>query len=298
MKKVFAFLLALLLGAGPGASMADDSSPLLLDQGTRDFLRLHEEDGRPAALQVSVVRFVPQGGYATKPGPTVDLVSAVHVADESYYEALNVLLKDYDAVLYELVAPEGTRIPAGGPEREGPGGIASRLQLGMKDLLDLSFQLEEVDYTSEHFVHADLSPKQFSESMENRGESFFQLLLKAWMTALAAPQQATVVSDVELLTALFSADRTRKLKTVMARQFDQMDSMMALLDGGENGSTLITVRNQRALEVLQEQLDGGKQRVAIFYGAGHMPDFAERLAADFGLRPQSRSWLDAWNLKP
>ncbi|MEM6575835.1 MAG: hypothetical protein AAF736_16290 [Pseudomonadota bacterium] len=291
-------MLFFLLGPAFDVATADDSTPLLLDQGTRDFLRLHEVDGRPASLQVSVVRFVPQGGYAKTPGLTVDLVSAVHVADVSYYEALNELLDDYDAVLYELVAPEGTRIPAGGPEREGPGGIASRLQLGMKDLLDLSFQLEEVDYTGEHFVHADLSPKQFSESMENRGESFFQLLLKAWMTALAAPQQATVVSDVELLTALFSSDRTRKLKTVMARQFDQMDSMMALLDGGEKGSTLITVRNERALEVLREQLDEGRKRVAIFYGAGHMPDFAQRLATDFSLRPESRSWLDAWDLKP
>ncbi|MEM7706773.1 MAG: hypothetical protein AAF358_14530 [Pseudomonadota bacterium] len=291
-------MLFFLLGPALDVATADNSTPLLLDQGTRDFLRLYEEDGRPASLQVSVVRFVPQGGYAKRPGLTVDLVSAVHVADVSYYEALNELLDDYDAVLYELVAPEGTRIPEGGPEREGPGGIASRLQLGMKDLLDLSFQLEEVDYTGEHFVHADLSPKQFSESMENRGESFFQLLLKAWMTALAAPQQATVVSDVELLSALFSSDRTRKLKTIMARQFDQMDSMMALLDGGEKGSTLITVRNERALGVLREQLDDGRKRVAIFYGAGHMPDFAQRLATDFSLRPERRSWLDAWDLKP
>ncbi|MFK7956386.1 MAG: hypothetical protein AB8B96_09840 [Lysobacterales bacterium] len=277
---------------------ADVSAPLTLDQGSQDFLRLLEEDGRATSLQVSVVRFGGRSGNAAKPAVSVDLISAVHVADRTYYQALNQLFTEYDVVLYELVAPEGTRIPSGGPDPDKPRGVASRMQLGMKNLLDLTFQLEEVDYTPANFVHADLSPEQFSASMEQRGESFFQLLFKAWMTALAAPAQMGVVSDAEIISALFSSDRTRRLKIIMARQFNDMDQMMKLLDGGEQGSTLITVRNLRALEVLKRELDADHQRVAIFYGAGHMPDLAQRLMTDFSLVPKSRTWLDAWNLKP
>ena len=52
----------------------------------------------------------------------VDLIGAVHVGEKAYYEALNKQFEDYDAVLYELVAPEGTRVPKGAK----PGGIRSR----------------------------------------------------------------------------------------------------------------------------------------------------------------------------
>lgn len=277
---------------------ADSSQPLILDQGSQDFLRLLEVDGRPSALQVSVVRFVKLQGNAETPAVSVDLVSAVHVADESYYQSLNQLFADYDVVLYELVAPEGTTVPAGGPDPDQPRSPASRLQLGMKNLLDLTFQLEKVDYTPANFVHADLSPEQFSQSMEQRGESFFQMLFKAWISALAAPQQMGMVSDAELIAAMFSSDRTRRLKIIMARQFNNMDQMMKILDGGEQGSTLITVRNQRALDVLKRQFDQGNRRIAIFYGAGHMSDFAQRLMTDFSLQPQSRTWLNAWDLTP
>ena len=63
-------------------------------------------------------------------------------------------------VLYELVAPEGTKIPKGGGE--GSGSFVSTMQKAMKDLLQLEFQLEIVDYTRKNLVHADMSPEQFS----------------------------------------------------------------------------------------------------------------------------------------
>ena len=42
----------------------------------------------------------------------VDLVGAVHLGDKAYYERLNELFENYDAVLYEFVAPEGYEVPA------------------------------------------------------------------------------------------------------------------------------------------------------------------------------------------
>jgi hypothetical protein len=36
--------------------------------------------------------------------------------------------------------------------------------------------------------------------------------------------------------------------------------------------------------------------VAIFYGVGHLPDMAKRLAADFNLHETGQRWLTAWNL--
>ncbi len=71
---------------------------------------------------------------------------------------------------------------------------------------------------------------------------------------------------------------------------------MAALEGPE-GSTLITERNKKALEVLGKKIDSGAKRLAIFYGAGHMPDMSQRLESDFGLQRKDEQWLTAWDLR-
>jgi hypothetical protein len=43
-------------------------------------------------------------------------------------------------------------------------------------------------------------------------------------------------------------------------------------------------------------LDQGKEKVAIFYGAGHLPDMAQRLEQEFQMSSGRTTWLDAWDL--
>jgi hypothetical protein len=90
-------------------------------------------------------------------------------------------------------------------------------------------------------------------------------------------------------------DRAYRLKRIMAEQFETMEDQMSSLSGPK-GSTLITERNKKALEVLREQIQHGKQRIAIFYGAGHLTDMERRLAADFGLQKDHQRWLVAWSM--
>ena len=71
---------------------------------------IRDDKERPTALETAIVSFVPTDPKAAP--LTVDLVGAVHIGDKSYYAELNRRFKDYDAVLYELVAPEGTRASA------------------------------------------------------------------------------------------------------------------------------------------------------------------------------------------
>ena len=118
--------------------------------------------------------------------------------------------------------------------------------------------------------------------------------------AIAQQSQQSVQgesTDLDILAALMSEDRPRKLKISLAKQFASMGTM---LDGlaGPDGSTLITERNKRALEVLREQQAAGKRKIGIFYGAGHLKDMHERMLKDFELQPLSTVWLEAWNLRP
>lgn len=288
-------LLALLAQSLVSASAAEPAGAVKTKADSKRYLRVTKDEKRqPLALETSIVRFVPKGD--DRPGLTVDLVSAVHIGEKSYYDALNKRFDGYDAVLYELVAPEGTKIPKGGGDKNRH--LLSMLQNGMKDMLELEFQLAQIDYTKKHFVHADMTPEQFAKSMENKGESFWTICMRIMAAGMAqqAANPSHSSSDLDIFMALLDRNRSLKLKRVMADQFTNMDMMMAALNGPD-GSTLITERNKAALAVLKKEIEAGKKKFAIFYGGGHMTDMQERLMAEFNLKPESEEWLEAWSLR-
>jgi hypothetical protein len=258
------------------------------------YLRIERDDKETVqTLQTAIVRHVPADN--AKKGPTVDLVAAVHIADQSYYDQLNREFADYDVVLYELVAPPGTKVPKK-PSSKGSSPI-SFVQRTMKDMLELQFQLDAIDYNAGNMVHADMSPEQFAKSMKNKGESVLGIFLR--MMGYAMAQQAKADgkgSDAQLLAALFDKNRSLALKRAMAEQFQDMEGAMLAIEGPD-GSTLISERNKVALEVLRKQIAEGKKKIAIFYGGGHMADMQKRLLDDFKMVPSTTRWLDAWDMR-
>lgn len=265
-----------------------NSAPAVAPQS--QFLRVvRDKAGTPTAMQTAVVR------YTGKDGVTVDLIGAVHVGEKSYYAALNKLFTDYEAMLYELVAPKGTKIPKGGKGRSAhPIGL---LQHGMSDALGLVHQMNEVDYTKKNFVHADMTPEEFAESMEKRGESWLGMAFRAMGQSIAQQSKGAggLGAEFEMLAAMFDEHPEVKLKRAFASQFQNMEDLVDAF-GDEEGSTIITERNKKALEVLKKQLDKGKKHVAIFYGAAHLPDMHQRLLAEFGLKLATTQWLTAWDM--
>lgn len=263
-------------------------------QPVTKFVRLErDKDDELVSMQTAIVSFSKPG---ENDGATVDLVGAVHVGEKAYYDELNAAFAKYDVVLYELVAPKDTRIPKG--QKASNQHFAGAMQNGMKGVLELEHQLESIDYTPENMVHADMSPDDFSKSMSDRGESVLGMMFKMMGQGMA--QQAKMQakgknSDLDMFAALFDKNRAIALKRVMAEQFENLEDTMGAFNG-EKGSTIITERNKVALQKLAEQLQAGKKRIAIFYGAGHMPHMEERLIADFGMTRTGERWLTAWDL--
>ena len=81
----------------------------------------------------------------------------------------------------------------------------------------------------------------------------------------------------------------------MAKQFTASETMDLGLGKSVN-RILIADRNEEAIKELGRQVFVGHKKIAIFYGAAHMPDFEKRLAKDYGMKLKSQSWLDAWDL--
>src|SRR5262249_24614590 len=276
------FLLAAWMAAQDGGttSLAEEEKTSTLGHKAADtsYIRVtHDAQGNPQALETSIVHLVPAG--SDRPGLSVDLISAVHVGDKGYYQKLDKRFDEYDVVLYELVAKEGTVIPKGGgdPNRNP----LSSIQNAMKDLLELEYQLSGIDYTKKNFVHADLSPAEFAQSMKDKGESFWTIFFRLMAAGMAREaNNPGKGGDFDILMALFEKDRAIKLKRIMADQFADMDMITAAFNGPD-GSTLITERNKAALAVLGKQIAAGRKKIAIFYGGGHMPDMESRAIADY-----------------
>ncbi len=225
-------------------------------------------------------------------GREVALVSAVHVGDLAYYRKLSAALKTYDAVLYELVAPDGA-IPHAGDTNHG--GV-SMLQHMLKNVLGLSFQLDAIDYSAGNFVHADLDADTFAQMQEARGESLMGLMLQSVIDQMLNPSsdEPPELQSARLFAALVSPDRPRQLKLLLAGQFEDLDAKIENLQGPD-GSVLLTERNKRAIETLTKELAGGKKKLAIFYGAAHMRDMQKRVE-ELGFHVVEGKWLTAWDM--
>ncbi len=258
------------------------------------FMRvLESEDGKPEELQCAIAKYrITTGPFQ---GAEVHLIGAVHVGEKSYYQRLNSMFKSYEVILYELVA-ESTDRPRKS-ERRGGGNPISSIQGGMKDALKLTFQLEEIDYQAKNFVHADMNPSEFSEDMSKRNDGIVSLMARV-MGAGFATQTSKKVNEAqsEMMGAMLSGDPV-KLRRAMAKQFESLDNQMVGIADKDGKSTLLTERNAKAFSVLEEQLQAGKRKLGVFYGAGHFPDMHDRLLRDFQAELVETDWVEAWNLR-
>ncbi|MFH0943671.1 MAG: hypothetical protein V2A76_00580 [Planctomycetota bacterium] len=268
----------------PSANASDDAED-------SKFLRFVEPQDGSARLESAIAR------YKGPNGIVVDLVGAVHIADQGYYEELNALFRTYDSLLYEAVAKKDVR-PTGGGDS-----TVSTFQRAMKDFLELEFQLDGIDYQAENFVHADLEPDEFFRMMDEKGESLLTLMWQVVLEEMKRSGQDPEASQGQgtmMLLALFAKDRARALKVVLGKQFDDLERMAAGLEKGAKGegSVLVVERNKAALRVLKERLDAGDKRLTIFYGAAHLPDMERRLLNEFGFKRAFKTWQTAWDIPP
>jgi hypothetical protein len=306
----FAFAPCLLAQSPPASKTAQGANAprsVVQKSTPTQFIRLQrDEKKQPVALETAAVRY----GSAKGEGDlTVDLVGAVHIGDKEYYKKLNKQLQQYDVVLYELVAQPGTVIPKGGRKKDDPLSLVMQV---VKMVLELELQTERIDYTRKNFVHADLSPEQMAEAIHKRGDDGLTLILGfaadllrqenlRELQAKQQPQKKSPVAnapgseDLDIFSLLLDPEAPVKLKRMLAEQMQNLEGTGGL--GTTLNNILIADRNEAALKVFQKELAKGKKKIAIFYGAGHMPDFEKRLRLDFGLERKSIQWLEAWDLE-
>lgn len=281
--------------AGGGAR--DEQDPVAtgkpaIDPDAQRFIRFETTGEHEGRLETAIVR------YENRDGVALDLVAVVHIGDEGYFDELNRRFDSYDAVLYEMVAPEGAD-PTQIGRATSP---VSMIQRGLCNGLGLAFQLEAVDYSKANFVHADLTTEGFARVWEERNMNFFKLFLQIMSASMgsAAGGAESALTPQAMFEAVRSKNRQQRMKYLLGREFSNLELMFAggRNESGEDDSILIGERNKAAMRVVGEQISLGRKKLALFYGAGHMADFELRAGRDFAFAKTGVEWLTAWNVAP
>jgi hypothetical protein len=134
------------------------------------FLRVVEENNKSIALQIASRDFVKPDGT----GPRVGLIAVAHIADRSFYRAVEKLLKEYDVVLFESVKPPGTGGAGGSTDQERI--ESTRAAMGFIGGLIETYKSKRDAYP------ADLSAiKEFARAEDARLSGFIDIALRdAW----------------------------------------------------------------------------------------------------------------------
>ena len=275
------------------------------EKNNSEYIRITrtENSKKTKSLDTAVVRYEGEPRIDKKKreqSVQVDLIAAVHLGDKRYYEDLNERFKQYDVVLYELVIPEGVEpneeLFARRKEQKEEDNLLSAIQNGLSDSLGLAHQLKVVDYTAKNFVHADMTAEEFFKRVAERGDlaGVFSRAMLHSASDEAVSQSGRV--EGRLFGALFSKNKTLTMKRIFADEMvNQMDASMWIISGSE-GSAIISDRNAIALKRLREQILDEKGKIAIFYGAAHLKEFAKSLQTDFRLKKTKTEWIEAWDL--
>ncbi|KAJ3683380.1 hypothetical protein LUZ60_013607 [Juncus effusus] len=313
-----------------------------------DFLRYNSSSGNAdvaGELQASIVSYKKRLPWRLlNPKFQVDLVSAVHIADKTYFNTLQEKLSFYDCVLYEGVSDKDKKEED--YESEKDYSIIGFIQRSIGKVLSMDFQLDCINYKGRNWYNADLDFETFSRLQEERGENMFSMAQDRVGSALKSYSDSTTTQFDSIKTKLLKVsylvpmplaltllinftcsppENINKgnnngdenddfapdfgefveflelglgsgLKVVLARALTSTFAQEMNMENEEN-TVIIGERNKAALEELKRAINRGERKIAILYGAGHMPDLGKRLMQDFNLVPCEINWVTAWEIK-
>ncbi len=258
-----------------------------------NFIRIVDEEER-AQLQTSVTTY-------TKENTTVTLIGAIHIGDKSYFEALNKEFTNYPTLLFELIGGEkAAKLLNGKPKPKPKKEAHNRPAEGLRSLyhslaitMQLSQQVEHIDYTKENFIHADLTMAEYLKLTQGKEDEIFAFAIQNSVKTAEITGKPFGGMDMSLvMRAILSGDGSG-LKIQYMHLMDQGDESTAALTGK---NLIITDRNEKCFQILAREQKKGATKIGIFYGAAHFPEMEKRLLAD-GFKKTEHRWLTAWDVK-
>jgi len=265
------------------------------------FVRSIETPEKLSAVQTRTVEYRPSSGA----GPSIVLVGAAHLGTAEYFAALQERLDACSVVLFEGVG-------IGDALKRGPGTLNRELglQKQLGDALGLVFQLNAIDYRRAHFINSDLQPDAVQSEVKERAakaapgsksEDTFASLMEALQGTGKGAEM--IQPMIALLGGSLETRETARL--LFIEVLGRAGEFLGLAKGASTEmrdlfDVIITERNEIVMRDLRAQLSktGAGKSVAVFYGAAHLPDIAERVVKELHYAAVGEKWDTAFSADP
>lgn len=286
---IFVLCIATFVRAGPATQ--PETNPMAR------FARVLRDADGSGTFQTSTA------SYRNASGVTVDLVGAVHVGKRGYYKDLNREFAKYQTVLYELIVWDKDEKPT--KPTNAPPPPASfwdkSMQRHLAEWLDLDEQLDWIDYTPAHFVHADVDEKgldELHEQEDGRGaDAMGKIFGEGIAQGLRANFHPPPIGPMDLIDVMrVGPDQLSRRRALVAKV------MSSDLSAFGDDAVIVGRRNRVAMDKLNEILatKPTSKQIAVFYGAAHLPGMEKILIDELGFTPVDSPprWRDAWTFGP
>lgn len=170
------------------------------------------------------------------------------------------------------------------------------IQTKLASALGLEFQLAAIDYSKPNWRNSDMSIDQVQRKLQEAGASGEQLFRMLDGSSMMAKFAGFLLNFIKASPQMQSS-----VKLMMMEMLSHADELMEA-QGGEQGklmSVIVLDRNAAVLDDLRAILKDEKnvESVALFYGAGHLPDLEKHLTQEFGYRFESDRWFPAISME-
>lgn len=158
------------------------------------------------------------------------------------------------------------------PKADGDG-----LQRELARMLGLEFQLDRINYAQPAWVVSDMTFAQLEQAFKRRGVTDGMVQGSLRGGGLSADAIGTVMTILKFMDAASGGSASEAVKVLMVQVLGSKTAAQGDMLG-EEGKVILDDRNEVVWADLQQRLGAAPpQRIAIFYGAAHMADFARRL---------------------
>lgn len=291
-------------GAGAFDAELDEAGKVKATKARLDFLLLvaDEERSRNGHLPASLSAAVDEAGKRWKTMIATSLTDAW--GRPIQYSVVTPEGGDQDAAhaVVTSLGPDGQPQEGKGDDIRAEGKAAVKkgkkdpgLQSKLADALGLTFQLDAMDSSKPNWRSSDMSIDQLEARFKAAGVEGDQLLNMLDGSSLMGQLASVMLGVVKAMPQLAAM-----VKVTMVEMLSSPDAISAgPAEMRKMMDVILLERNDVVLKDLRSVIDTEHRKdVAVFYGAGHLPDMESKLKKDFGYTFEKEEWFEAITVNP
>ncbi|MBY0308145.1 MAG: type II secretion system protein GspG, partial [Phycisphaerales bacterium] len=291
-------------GAGAFDAELDDAGKVKATKARVDFLLLvaEQERSRTGRLPESLAQAVEDAGKRWKTMIASSLTDAWGRPVQYALVPADAPAAEQHAVVTS-VGPDGVSQEGRGDDIRAEGKGAPKraaakdpgLQSKLADALGLTFQLDAMDSSKPNWRSSDMSIDQLQARFRAagiEGDRLFSMLDGSSFVGQIASLALGIVKASPQLSGM--------VKVMMVDMLGSEDALAAgPADLKKMMAVILVDRNDVVLNDLRGVIEREQRKdVAVFYGAGHLPDMEMKLRRDFGYTPAQERWTPAITVDP